>query len=378
MSAIEIVPVAGKARLKQFIELPKRLYHGHKGYIAPLDMERGEVLTPKKNPYFSHAEVALFLALKNGEPVGRISAQICKLEQERRPGTGHFGWLDAIDDADVYAALVKAAGDWLKSRGMARMVGPLSFSSNEETGLLVEGFDSLPMLMMPYHAAYAGKHVAAAGLGKLKDVVAYDIDEARYKPMGSSRMLQRWQADGTVKLRGLDMKNYTRDLRIILDIFNDAWTENWGFVPATPAEVKKAAADMKLIIDEDLAFIAEIDGKPVGMCIALPNLNEAIRDLKGKLFPFGFAKLLWRVKVKNPKTARLMLLGIRRELRGVKKYGALSMAMYVEIAKRGTAKGYEWGELSWTLEDNHPVNLGIKAMGAKVYKKYRVFEGALT
>jgi len=181
-----------------------------------------------------------------------------------------------------------------------------------------------------------------------------------------------------VKLRSVNKSDMENELRIIMDIFNDAWADNWGFVAATPAEVKKAAADMKLIIDEDLAFIAEVDGKAMGMCIALPNLNEAIHDLKGKLFPFGFAKLLWRVKVKNPKTARLMLLGIRRELRGVKKYGALSMAMYVEIAKRGTAKGYEWGELSWTLEDNHPVNLGIKAMGAKVYKKYRVFEGALT
>ncbi|MFN3397804.1 MAG: N-acetyltransferase, partial [Sulfurimicrobium sp.] len=233
MAKIEVVPVAGRARLNQFVALPKELYRGHAGFVAPLDMERRDVLSTRKNPYFTHAEAELFLALREGQTVGRVSAQICRLEQEKRPGTGHFGWLDAIDDGAVYAALLEAAAGWLRERGMNRMVGPFSFSSNEETGLLVEGFESRPMLMMPYHARHAGGHVERAGLVKLKDVIAYEVDEGMYKPMGSSRMLQKWQADGTVRLRGLDMNNYARDLRVILDIFNDAWSQNWGMVPFT-------------------------------------------------------------------------------------------------------------------------------------------------
>lgn len=378
MSAIEIVPVVGKARLKQFIQLPKRLYRGHKGYTAPLDMERGEMLSPKKNPYFSHAEIGLFLALKDGEPVGRISAQICKLEQERRPGTGHFGWLDAIDDAAVYAALIAAAGTWLKARGMARMVGPFSFSSNEETGLLVEGFDSLPMLMMPYHGAYAGKHVAAAGLGKLKDVIAYDIDEARYKPMGSSRMLQKWQADGTVKLRGLDMKNYTHDLRIILDIFNDAWSENWGMVPFTEAEIAAAANSMKPLIDPDLVVIAEVKGEAAGMLVCLPNLLEAIRDFDGSLLPFNVVKLIYRLKAKKLKTSRIPLMGIRKAHHSSVLGAALLPLMFERLKQPFLKRGLERIELSWILEDNLPMRRVIEGIGAEAYKTYRLYEKPLS
>jgi hypothetical protein len=176
-----------------------------------------------------------------------------------------------------------------------------------------------------------------------------------------------------VRLRSVDVKNMQSETEAIMDIYNDAWTGKWGYVPALPDEVAKVATDLKLIIDEDLAFMAEIDGKIAGMCIMLPNVNEAIADLNGKLFPTGLFKLLYRLKVKHPKSTRLMMLGIKSEYRHVKKYGGLSAAMYVEVAKRGVAKGYEWGELSWTREDDAPINVGIKAMGAKVYKTYRVF-----
>ena len=169
-----------------------------------------------------------------------------------------------------------------------------------------------------------------------------------------------------------------RELAIIMEIFNDAWKENWGWVPATEAEVKKTGEELRMILDRDLAFIAEVDHEPVAMCIALPNLNEVIRDFDGKLGPVQIGKMLWRLKVKRPKSARLMMLGIRSKLRGSKKYGGLSHALYVEIARRGEAAGYRWGELSWTLEDNAPVNLGIRSMGAKIYKKYRVYERGLS
>jgi hypothetical protein len=180
-----------------------------------------------------------------------------------------------------------------------------------------------------------------------------------------------------VAFRSVDKKRMHQEVEILVDIFNDAWQHNWGFVPATEAEVRKMADDMLLLLDEDLAFFATVDGREVACCVCLPNLNEAIRDLRGKLFPFGVFKLLYRLKVKQPKSARLVLLGIRGDMRGKKRYGALSTAVYAELARRGIEKGYEWAELGWTLEDNHPINLGIKAMRGKVYKRYRVYERAL-
>ena len=181
-----------------------------------------------------------------------------------------------------------------------------------------------------------------------------------------------------VSLRSVDLKNLRRELDTIMEIYNETWAGKWGYVPISSAELDKMASDLSLVIDRDMAFIAEVNGEAAGMCIAVPNLNEAIQDLGGKLFPFGWAKLLYRVKVKHPASARLILLGVREDIRkNVKRYGYLSAAMYVEVARRGKAKGYEWAELSWTREDDAPINLGIKSMGARIYKTYRVYEKPL-
>jgi hypothetical protein len=309
--------------------------------------------------------------------VGRCSAQIDH-EHLRVHGdeTGFFGFFDTIEDPEVARELVSAAARWLSERGMKRMRGPLSLSINEEVGTLVEGFDTPPMVMMAHARPYQGPLLESVGLAKVKDLLAW-----RYEVGTPHRRADKaWQEISKmpeVRFRSLSKKSMERDVHTMLEIFNDAWSHNWGFVPATPAEARKIAEDFKLIIDEDLAFFAEIDGREMGLCVTLPNINEAIRDLDGKLLPFGFAKLLWRLKVKRPKSARLMMLGLRKELRGIKRYGGMSLAMYVEVSKRGQKKGVEWGELSWTLEDNHPINLGIKAMGARVYKKYRLFEKEL-
>ena len=378
MAAIDVVPVTDKAGLKAFIALPKRLYRGHKGYVAPLDMERGEVLSPKKNPYFTHAKAQLFLATRDGKVVGRISAQMCELEQKLRPGTGHFGWLDAEDDPAIYQALINAAADWLRAQGSTRMVGPFSFSSNEETGLLVEGFDSLPMLLMPYHAPYAGRHVEAADLARLKDVLAYDLDKSAYKPVGASRMLEKLQSDGTIRMRGLDMKNYTQDLSIILDIFNDAWSENWGMVPFTATEIAAAAASMKPLIDPDLVIIAEVKGEPAGMLVCLPNLMEAIRDFDGSLLPFNVVKLLYRLKGKKLKTSRIPLMGIRRKHHGSVLGATLLPLMFDRLKEPFLKRELERVEMSWILEDNLPMRRVIEGIGGKAYKTYRLYEKSLT
>ncbi|MGH7283181.1 MAG: hypothetical protein ACRELY_16770, partial [Polyangiaceae bacterium] len=344
-------------------------------WIPPLDLELKERLSPRKNPFFKRADVVLFTAKKNGKIVGRCSAQVDH-EHLRiwKDDTGFFGFFDTIDDEEVGRALIDAAAKWLRERGMKRMRGPLSLYVNEEIGILIDGFDIPPVIMMGHSRRYQARICEAAGLTKEKDLFCWRYTREQEYPKRAIKAWEDVKALPEVRLRSVDVKNIHAETQAIMDIYNDAWTGKWGYVPALPDEVAKVAQDLKLIIDEDLAFMAEIDGKIAGMCIMLPNVNEAIADLKGKLFPTGLFKLLYRLKIKHPRSTRLMMLGIKSEYRHIKKYGGLSAAMYIEVAKRGTAKGYEWGELSWTREDDGPINMGIRAMGAKMYKTYRVYE----
>lgn len=365
--------------IDDFVRAGYEVYRGDGAWVPPLDMELRDRLTPKKNPFFAHAEVALFTAWRDGRLVGRTSATIdhehLRIHDD---GAGFFGFFDTVEDPQVAQALLDAAEAWLRERGMRRMRGPMSLSINEEVGTLVEGFEHPNVVMMAHARPYQAALAEQCGLEKAKDLFAWRYEVPDALPPRAERAWQSIAAMPEVRFRSIDRSRMREEMEVLLEIFNDAWQHNWGFVPATPAEVEKTAADMKLVIDPEIAFFAEIDGRPVGMCVCLPNLNEATRDLDGKLFPTGILKLLWRAKVHRTKSARLILLGIRNELRGVKKYGALSLAIYAELSKRGQRLGYEWCELSWTLEDNHPINLGIRAMGAKVYKKYRIFEKDIT
>lgn len=363
-----------------FLDAAHAVFEGDPNFVPPLDFEIKERLSPKKNPFFKRGEAVLFTAWRDGKIVGRISAQIDR-EHLRiwNDDTGFYGFFDTKDDQEAANALLEAAEGWLKKRDIKRMIGPFSLYANEEVGTLIEGFDTPPMLMMAHSRAWQDKLTLGAGLEKEKDLLAFRFD----KGLALSDRVKKAHAEimklPEVRLRSVDMGNFEEEIRNIVEIYNDTWGGKWGFVPARDDEAKKMAQDLKLVIDPDLAFIAEVNGKPRGMCIMLPNLNEAIQDLGGKLFPTGWAKLLWRVKVKNPKTCRLMMLGIHKDIRSnVKRYGGLSAAMYVEVRNRGVAKGYEWAELSWTREDDAPVNLGIRAMGAKIYKKYRVYRKDLT
>ncbi len=365
--------------LEPFIRAGHVVYDGDPTWVPQLHFELKERFDPRKNPFFERAEVAIWTAWKNGRLAGRCTAQIDR-EHLRvcKDDTGFFGFFDTIDDVDVARALIETAAQWLRERGMKKMRGPLSLYINEEVGVLVEGFDTPPVVMMSHSRPYQAKVCEAAGLEKEKDLFCWKYDGASAFP---PRVLKAWEETKKlpeVKLRNVDVKNMAAETRAFMEIYNDAWVGKWGMVPALPAEVDKVARDLKLILDPDLAFMAEVHGKPAGVCIMVPNLNEAIHDLGGKLFPTGAAKLLWRLKVKRPTSTRLMMLGIRKDItRNVKRYGGLSAAMYVEVAKRGIAKGYKWGELSWTREDDAPINLGIRSMGAKVYKKYRVYQRSL-
>ena len=360
--------------LKDFIQVAFEVYRDDPAWVPPLHMEITDRLTPEKNPFFEHAEVALFTAWKDGKAVGRISAQIdhehLRIHEDN---AGFFGFFDTVDDQEVASALLAAAEDWLAGRGMTVMRGPFSLSINEETGLLVEGFDSPPTIMSPHHRSYQGALAEAAGLQKVKDCYGW-----KHQVVPAPARAQRaWEAITSlpeVRFRSVSPRNLKKEVRDILDVFNDAWQHNWGFVPATDAEAKKMAADLQLILDKELSFFAEIDGQPVAICVCLPNLNEVIFDFGGKLNPVTVGKLIWRLKIRRPKSARLMLLGIRTDLRGKKRYAPLAMAVIAELVRRGLKQGYEWAELGWTLEDNRLINAAIRSMGATIYKRYRLFE----
>ncbi len=369
--------------VRDFIQAGKEVFRFDPTWVAPLDFEFKDRLSPKKNPLFQRAEVALFTARKHGRLVGRCSATVdhehLRVHQD---DTGFFGFFDTIEDEEVAQALMNRAAAWLKARGLKRMIGPISLYFNEEVGCLIEGFDMPPNLMMAHSRTYQARLIEACGCEKEKDLLCWRYDSTLPFPPRVLRAWEQVREMPEVTLRSINVANLETEMANVTAIYNDTWGGKWGVVPALPAEVKKVAEELKFIVDPDIAFIAEIGGEAVGMCIMLPNLNEAIFDLNGQLFnfgvPIGAAKLLWRLKVKKPESTRLMMLGIRKDIRqNVKRYGGLSAAMYVEVAKRGVAKGYKWGELSWTREDDQPINVGIRSMGAHVYKKYRVFRRPL-
>lgn len=366
----------GSKGVDRFIALPYRLHQGDPNWVPPLYMERQETLSPKTNPYFLHADVMYFLALRGDRVVGRISAQIDRSGLDiRKDATGHFGLLAAEDDQAVIDALFEAAADWLRAKGMVRMVGPFNLSINEETGLLVDGWDRPPMLMMGHDRAYLGSRIEAAGLTKAKDVYAYLYDINQDLPSGVRQMIDR-PLPSNLRLRMLDMSRYEEDLGHVTSIFNNAWSGNWGFVPLSEAETKQMAKSLKLLINPKLAWIAEVDEKPVAFGVCLPNLNEAIADLGGKLFPFGIVKMLWRLKVAGVKTARVPLMGVRRDVGGWLQ--AILPFLVVDRMRLEARKlGYEWIELSWILEDNRPMRRMIEAIGSERYKTYRLYERAL-
>jgi hypothetical protein len=369
----ELESAKGKVLLRDFLDVVSYIYRDDSRYVRSLDMDLRDRLS-RKNPFFEHAEGVIFVAYRNGKPVGRCSAQIDREHLARhQDDAGFFGFLDTIDDPEVARELLTRAEAWLIAQGMKVARGPMSLSINEEMGCLIDGFDTPPMLLMPHHRTYQGGLIEQAGYGKLKDVFAWKYVPGEVPPR-ARRATEEIEKLPEISVRMLDKGHMERDTRIVMEIFNDAWSDNWGFVPLTENELKKMAADFKLLLVPELTLLVSIDQEPVGIAVALPNINPMIRDLNGKLGPIEIAKLLWRLKVQGPDQARLIILGIKKKLRHVRKYAGLSAFMYSRINDAGRKIGIRFGELSWTLEDNGPINVGIKLMGGKVYKTYRVYE----
>ena len=377
-AAITLEVVTTKAQLERFIRLPLRLNADDPAFVMPLLMERREALSAKINPFFKHADVQMWLAVRAGQDVGRISAQIDHLapQDPARPA-GAFGMIAAEEDPLVFAALFDAAEAWLKARGMAVAVGPFNLSVNEEVGLLVDGFDTPPMVMMGHDPRYAGVQIEGRGYAKVKDVYAYMTSlQAGHKLDAHLERVTRNPLPG-VTLRQLDMKRYNAEVATLTEILNDAWRDNWGFTPTTEEETRHLASAMRPVIDPRLVWFADIDGETAGVLVALPNLNAAISGLDGKLLPFGWAKLLWRLKVRGVKSLRVPLMGVRKaHARSMR--GRLLPFQLIEAATRTARElGYERGEFSWILEDNLPMRRICEAAGADRYKTYRLYEKAL-
>ena len=376
MNGVDIVPVDSKAMLRRFIRLPERLHRDDPAYIAPLHMEREEALTAK-NPFFAHAEARFWLACRNGRDVGRISAQIDRLAQSLQPDApGLFGLLAAEDEPEIFAALLGTAENWLRGQGMKTMQGPFSLNINEETGLLVDGFSTPPMLLMPHDKPYIAARLEALGLRKAKDVYAYLYDVRADLPASVRRLLSR-PLPPEITVRRMDMKRLAEEIRNVTGIFNDAWSRNWGFTPLTEAETDYLAKSLRPLLDPRLTSLVERNGEPVGFMICLPNLNEAIRGLNGRLLPFGWAKLLWRLKVAGVKTGRVPLMGVRRAAAQDMIGRLLPFLMIDMVRGEGVKLGYQQIELSWILEDNQPMRRINESLGAIPYKTYRVYQKAL-
>lgn len=377
---IRIVEVAGSRDLREFLEFPHRLYRNDPNWVPPLHSEVRKLLDRRKNPFFDHGEMCLWLAKRDGETVGRISAQINRLHLDRhKDDTGNFGFLEAVDDQSVFQALLSTAEAWLKARGMKRILGPYSPSMNDEIGVLIHGFDTPPMLMMAHSPRYYAPRLEAEGYGKAKDVNAFLLDMANAVDIDTPRFdraREKLGARNAITVRTLDTKHFADDIRKGLDIYNDAWANNWGFLPVTERDANVLIGSIKPILDPKGAIFGMVNGEMVSMALSVPNLNEIIADFDGKLMPFNWAKLLWRLKWRRPKSARVMLAGVRSDYRDSPVSGALMALSLQELLRYFKRSGIEKIEWSWILEDNDK-SAAIQKIGAPLSKTYRIFAKAL-
>ena len=373
---IRIEPVLGKPDVKAFLRLPWRVFRDDPHWVPPLLMERREHFSPAKNPYFQHARVQAWLAYRNGEPLGRICAQVDELYQQHQDrDTGFFGMLDAVDDAAIFQALTAQAETWLRQQRLKRVVGPFDLSINDQCGLLVEGFDTPPQVMMGHARPYYREHLESLGYRGCEDLHAYRLATDFPVPPAMAALVRK--STDSVRLRPLNRRDIQTDLAVLRDIFNDAWRNNFMFQPFTEAEFAKIGKELAQLLPADYVQIAEVHGEPAAMIVLLPNVNEAIRDLDGRLFPFGVIKLLWRLKVRHPRSARVPLMGVRQCHQNSLLGTALVFLLIDRVRQAAQRRGVETVELSWVLERNRPMRNIIENLGAKAYKRYRLYEKPL-
>ena len=371
---IELERIGQPGRLRRFLEVPHRIYRDDPAWVAPLDFEQRQRFSPK-NHFFQHARWCGWLAIRDGEPVGRITAQVDDLQLAHGERLGYFGMIEAVDEPRVFQRLFEAAEAWLRDQGIQRVRGPLNLHINEEVGLLVEGFDSPPFVLMGHARPWYGRRIEELGYGGVKDLLAYRVRPDFDPPPVMTRLAARVSA--RVRVRPLRRRQLASEAAVMRDIFNDAWQNNWGFVPLDETDWHHTVATLTRIMPDNYIQIAELDGEPAAFIVALPNLNEAARDLNGKLFPLGWLKLLWRLKIGRLRTARVPLMGVRLALQHSRMGPALAFMVIDAVRRAMHARGVVDVEMGWILEDNAGMRNIIETIGGRAYKRYRVFEKAL-
>jgi len=371
---IEVKPVATKSDLEAFIEFPFRLYRNDPYWVPPLKSERRAFFDPRRNPFYEHADIQLFRAVRDGETVGTIAGIINHNHNAfHNEKTGFFGIFEVIEDYSVAEALLATARDWVRAKGMTILRGPMNFSTNEECGLLVDGFDSSPMVFMTYNPRYYVDFIERFGFTKAMDLWAYSILRAGLQTADDvspklSRVVKKVRERINVTIRTVDMPHFDQELAMVKKLYNSAWSKNWGFVPMTEAEIDHLAQGIKRFLDPDLALVAEVDGKPVGFALTLPDINQALMRVRGRLFPLGW--LYYLLDRRKINACRIFALGVVEEYRG----RGIDALLYYETARAALKKGYIRGEMSWILENNDMMNRAIRMMGGQVYKTYRVYD----
>jgi hypothetical protein len=378
MASLSIRPIQSKADRKAFVDFAWEVYRDDPAWIPPLKDEVHGLLNPKKNPWFEHARAQLWLAERGGRIVSRISAQVDDLVLEHMgQGTGQWGMFEALD-AEAAAALIQTAEDWLREQRMTRSLGPFSLSIWDEPGLEIEGFEEPPTVMMGHHRPDYEKWVEAAGYGKSKDLLTYEVDITNWSDPTISRLIAMGEKNGRIRIRMVDKSRFDEEARVILGLLNDAWSDNWGFVPLTESEIAYAGKKLKPIIYKELVRIAEYDGEPVAFMITIPDMNALIKDLNGELFPINWAKLLWRLRRPRTERARVPLMGVARKFHGSRLASQLAF-MLIEFTRRDAVGTYgiKTGEFGWILEDNKGMLSIAELPGARINHRFRIYEKAL-
>lgn len=370
-SKITVRPVLTYRDMSKFIEIPWHVYANDPLWVPPLRLERRFHFS-RFNPFFKHGEWQAWIAFQNGQPVGRISAQIDSLHQERYGAdSGHFGLLECIDDSEVFAALILNAEAWLASRQVRHVSGPFNLSINQECGILVDGFDTPPVIMMPHSPRWYGRLLEEQGYFPVKDLLAYKVRVDFEIPRVMQVMINRFSAK--ITLRTLQRNNFDEEMETLRDIFNDAWSDNWGFIPFTREEFAELGTSLRLLLPDEFIQIAEVDGKAAAFMVGLPNLNEVLIELNGNLFPFGWLKMIKKIRNQEIRTGRIPLMGVRKQFHNTPMGLALACLVIDAPRQAGIARGIEEVEMSWILEDNVAMRSILDSIGSEQYKRYRIY-----
>lgn len=369
-TAIEIRPVHTRSEQNQFIKFPWQIYQGDPHWVPPLIVDMKNMMNRKKCPFFEHSEAEFFMAFRNGKPVGRIAAILNNRHNDvHKEQIGFFGFFECINDREVSRALFGAATDWCRQKGLVALRGPANYSQNETCGLLIDSFDSSPVVLMTYNPPYYIDLVEDFGLQKVMDLYAYYLESAQNLPQRLIDFAEAMKKRTHITVRSIRLKDFWEEVEKVKFVYNSAWAPNWGFVPLTDKEITHLAKELRSALDPDIVFMAEDAGRPIGFSLTIPDMNQALKVANGRLFPFGLLKILRRARKIDG--VRVVIMGIIPEYQKIR---GIDSIFYWETFRRGTAKGYKWGEFSWILENNVMMNRAAQLMGARVYKTYRMYQ----